>query len=170
MARTKRTRRFRRPSRWSANIREFNAQGFTIPGGSFYTQSALTTNPTQSVLGVSQTYTCKNFKIDATIETSSAQNLQIEAVTVYVMYVPQGMVITENYNLDHPEYIMAYKYLGSPTNDGYQQYQPFRISTRLSRKLQTGDSVILFLKGYNESAESVNMTLNGLVRWWTKAN
>ena len=111
MARRTRRKYYKRAGRWSANIREFNAVGYTIPSGSFFTQSALTTNPTQSVLGVSQTYTCKNFKIDATIETGSPNPEQIEAVTVYIMYVPQGMVVTENYNLDHPEYIMNYKYL-----------------------------------------------------------
>lgn len=169
MARRTRKRFRRRASRWSANIQEFNAQGYTIPTGSFFTQQALTTNPTQSVLGVSQTYTCKNFKLDINLETGSPNPEQIEAVTMYIMYVPQGMVITQNYNIDHPEYIMNYKFLGSPTQDGSQQYQPFRISTRLSRKLNTGDSIILFLKGYNQGNEST-LSINGLVRWWTKAN
>ena len=92
------------------------------------------------------------------------------------MFVPQGMTVTPNYNIEHPEYIMNYKYLGSPTGTGtstsaeVQQYQPFRLRTRLSRKLNTGDSVILFIKGLNQGTGNININLSGLVRWWTKAN
>ena len=72
------------------------------------------------------------------------------------MFVPQGMNVSTDYNIQHPEYIMNYKYLGSPTGTGtstsaeVQQYQPFRLRSRLSRKLNTGDSVILFIKGLNQ--------------------
>lgn len=89
------------------------------------------------------------------------------------MYVPQGMNITADYNIEHPEYIMTYKYLGSPTIDSNgQQYQPYKIRTRLARKLQSGDNVILFIKGTNQvnGTSPSNLRLSGLVRWWTKAN
>jgi hypothetical protein len=95
------------------------------------------------------------------------------------MFVPQGMNISEDYNLQHPEYILNYKYLGSPTatfsnqstgDVETQQYQPHRLRTRLSRKLQTGDSIILFIKGLNTSTSAQQVNLSGLIRWWTKAN
>lgn len=94
------------------------------------------------------------------------------------MYVPQGMTPGLDYNIQHPEYIMAYKFLGGPSldsgtgNNGGQQYQPMRVNTRLSRKLNSGDSVILFIKGQSPNLYTGNgsFDFHGLVRWWTKAN
>lgn len=167
-------RRFRRRTRWSSNIKEINAIALNISQGSWSGSETLATNPVQDVLGVSQVYTVKNFDINFTLEAAStATRAAIEAVTAYIMYVPQGMNISENYNLEHPEYIMNYKYLGSPASadaqNEEQQFQPIRVRTRLSRKLNTGDSIILFLKGTSTDTGGI-VQLSGLVRWWTKAN
>lgn len=178
MARTKRTRRrMRRTGKWSSNIQELNNVLIATDPGQWSATTTLATNPTQNVLGVSNIYTVKNFDINFTIESGNAltdANV-LEAITAYIMFVPQGMNIDENYNLNHPEYILNYKYLGSPPGTSaagseIQQFQPFRLRTRLSRKLQTGDSIILYLKGTNSSSQNVNVFLSGLIRWWTKAN
>lgn len=89
------------------------------------------------------------------------------------MFLPQGMNLTANYNLQHPEYIMACKYIGSPTSDTpISSANPIRVRTRLARKLQTGDSIILFVTGYEEGTTQITLplTLTGVCRWWTKAN
>ena len=178
MARTKRTRRrMRRTGKWSSNIQELNNVLIATDPGQWSATTTLATNPTQNVLGVSNIYTVKNFDINFTIESGNAladANV-LEAITAYIMFVPQGMNVDENYNLNHPEYILNYKYLGSPPGTSaagseIQQFQPFRLRTRLSRKLQTGDSIILYLKGTNSSSANVNVFLSGLIRWWTKAN
>lgn len=177
MARTRRTRRRFRRSRWSSNIQELNNVIISADTGQWAGTTTLATNPEQNILGVSNIYTVKNFDINFTIESGNAladANV-LEAITAYIMFVPQGMNVSENYNIDHPEYILNYKYLGSPpgtTTGGaeLQQFQPYKIRSRLSRKLQTGDSIILFLKGTNSSAAAVNVFLSGLIRWWTKAN
>lgn len=175
MARYRRTRRYRRRSgRWAANIQEVNGT-LTAAPGTFSQAETILTNPAQSTTLVTQVFTVKNvevtFNLDFEHSSTSSVN-DIEAVTAYIMYVPQGMTITSNYNLDHPEYIMTYKYLGSPTIDNNgQQYQPYKIRTRLARKLQSGDNVILFIKGLNQNNENrYLLRLSGLVRWWTKAN
>lgn len=170
----RRTRRYRRAHKWSANIQELLNTGLIASPGTFSGTTTLATNPAQSTLGVSQIYTCKNFAVDFTIESDTHWSL--EGITAYIMFVPQGMAVSQDYNLNHPEYIMNYKYLGSPTGTGtstaaeVQQYQPFRLRTRLSRKLNTGDSVILFIKGLNQTTSNINFNLSGVVRWWTKAN
>ena len=173
----RRIRRFRRKSRWSSNISELNNEVISAVSGTWTATSTLVTNPTQNSLRVSNIYTVKNFDINFTIESGNAVNDAnvLEAITVYIMFVPQGMNVTETYNLDHPEYILNYKYLGSPpgtTTGGaeLQQFQPTRLRTRMARKLQTGDSIILFIKGTNSSSNQVNAFLSGLIRWWTKAN
>lgn len=174
MARTRRSRRFRKSNRWSANIQELLNTTLTATTGTFSGTTTLATNPTQNTLGVSQIYTCKNFAVDFTIESDT--HWSIEAITAYIMFVPQGMNVFANYNIEHPEYIMNYKYLGSPTGVGtstaaeVQQYQPFRVRSRLARKLNTGDSVILFIKGLNQASSNISFNLSGVVRWWTKAN
>lgn len=174
MARRTRRKYYKSRTKWAANIQELNNTAITATPGNWSATTTLATNPSQNTLGVSQIYTCKNFTVDFTIESDNHWNL--EAITAYIMFVPQNMNVSENYNLDHPEYIMNYKYLGSPTGTGtstsaeVQQYQPLRIRSRLSRRLNTGDSVILFLKGYSQSTSNLNLNLSGIIRWWTKAN
>lgn len=174
MARKTYRKRFFKKAKWAANIQEFNYQGITAVPGSFSGNTVLTTNPTQNTLGVSQIYTVKNFDINFTIEAQD--QWLIEAVTVYIMYVPQGMTITDNYNIEHPEYIMNYKYLGSASSVGTstsqenQQYQPYRVRTRMARKLNTGDSIVLFVKGFSQGTANLTLNIAGIVRWWTKAN
>lgn len=174
MARRRYRRYRRRSGRWAANIQEVNGSLVASPGV-FSQSETILTNPAQSTLLVTQVFTVKNVEVTFNLDfensgTSSVSN--IENVTAYIMYVPQGMTVTASYNLDHPEYIMTYKYLGSPTIDNTgQQYQPYKIRTRLARKLQSGDNVILFIKGLNQNnSDSYILRLSGLVRWWTKAN
>lgn len=173
MAKYTRRKFYKKKSKWSSNIQELLATVLTATPGTFSGTTTLATNPTQNTLGVSQIFTCKNFTVDFTIE--AAANSDLEGLTAYIMFVPQGMNVSQNYNIEHPEYIMNYKYLGSPVqiSDGStenQQYQPFRVKSRLSRKLNTGDSVILFIKGTNQGSANRNFELSGVVRWWTKAN
>ena len=177
MAKTRRRYYKRKTGKWSANIQEINNVIVPADPGQWSGTTVLATNPVQNILGVSNIYTVKNFDINFTIESGNAladANV-LEAITAYIMFVPQGMNIDENYNVHHPEFILNYKYLGSPpgTTAGgaeVQQFQPFRLRTRLSRRLQTGDSIVLFIKGTNSSSAQVNVFLSGLIRWWTKAN
>lgn len=186
MARSTRRKYWKRRSgtRWAPNIVKISNLNHAT-GGEFFNYENLAVNPLQTNTGVSQTFTVKNFEISFTIEPRGDANFDIESVTAYIMYVPQGMNITSSYYADHPEYIMAYKYLGSPSGiipvtsssgniNGYetQQFQPIKIRTRLSRKLQTGDKIILYIQGSNQNGQgtTVNYTIDGIVRWWSKAN
>lgn len=184
MARYRRTRKYTRSSRnkWSPNIQEIRTTSLvpTVRPGVNSNSQVLAFNPTQTNTAVSQIYTVKNFDISFIFECSHlTQHTYYEDICVYIMFVPQGMTVTPDYNTQHPEYIMAHKFIGSPavetnTYDAAigQQYQPYRVRTRLSRKLNTGDSVILFIKYNLERDDSTIYPLNvsGLARWWTKAN
>lgn len=170
MAKTKRTRRYRK-SKWSANIQEFSSTQ-TVSAGTFFLESTLATNPTQNVLGVSQVYTVKNPELSFIFKGSSvADTSALDDISIYIMYLPQGMTVTTNFNLDHPEYMMAYKFLGAPYADtGSQNFQPIKIKSRLSRRLNTGDKIILLIKGNNNLTSNNTLVVSGLTRWWTKAN
>lgn len=173
MARRRYRRYRRRSGRWSPNLNNFRSYETITGNGDFANTITLAQNPYQSSSGVNQTFTVKNIELTANFETSSEAAQYLENLTVYIMYVPQGMTITTGYPRDHPEYIMAYKYLGSPSPDINQGYQPTRIKSRLSRKLQSGDSIHLVYTLTSEAISgsvSVPFNVNGLVRWWTKAN
>lgn len=178
MARRRTRRYYRKKGKWSANIKTLTNQTIsTTPSSSFYGTSTLCTNPVQTDSSVSQQYTVKNIELSYEIEytgSSVGNDKYIEGLTVYVMYVPQGMTVTETYPNNHPEYIMAYKFLGSPNSDATggngPSRNPLKIKTRMARRLQTGDSVILLIVGRNETSNAVPIEFNGLVRWWTKAN
>lgn len=171
MAKYRRRRYRKKSSRWSANITDVGPIENTLAAGPSYVSNTTTlvTNPVQSTVTTSTVYTVKNIEGAFTIETSDG-DLLVEAFTAYIMFVPQGMNVNENYNIQHPEYIMAYKFYGSPSTDADQQFQPIKIKTRLSRKLQTGDSIVLFVKAYNQASTARTYTLQGVVRWWTKSN
>ena len=175
MARRRYRRYRRRSGRWAPNIIKVSDRLFA-PSGEWGVSEDLAVNPIQVNTGVSQTYTVKNFEISFSLETATASGGYLESITIYVMYVPQGMAVSSSYYAEHPEYIMAYKYIGSPgvisttNSEEGQQYQPIKIRSRLSRKLQTGDKVILFVQGSNEYSSSVQFNIDGIVRWWSKAN
>lgn len=165
----RRYRRYRRlRGRWSANISRINLSGVAEVGQRFGDSLTIAQNPTQSNTTVSQQYTVKNIEISGQLEGGT----NIEDVAYYIMYVPEGYAINLDLPFNHPEWIMAYKYIGQSGNysSGSDFVQPPRIKTRLSRRLNTGDSIIFLYSGANVSPSSTNIKFNGLVRWWTKAN
>lgn len=171
MARRYRRRRYYKKAKWCPNLSDILASEITARSGRFSATTTLTTNPNNSSSTVSQIYTVKNIEISFTVEGGSAT---LDGITAFIMFVPQGMNIDEEYHIKHPEYIMAYKYLGNPVNPsltaGGQQFEPIRVRSRLSRKLNTGDSIILYITGKNINSNATSFSLSGLVRWWTKAN
>lgn len=175
MAKTYKKRRYyRRKGRWSANIKTLTNKGFEVPAGdSFFIVENLCENPPQVDTTVSQQYTVKN--IELTYEMEASGNDALEGITAYIIYVPQGMTVTETYPNQHPEYIMAYRFLGSPdlsSTSGSEVIgrNPVRVKTRMARRLQTGDKIILLITGTSSAGINLNLNFNGLVRWWTKAN
>lgn len=184
MARFRRTRKYTRANRakWSSNIQEINTETYNAPPGISGDSITLVSNPIQTPTFTSQIYTVKNVECSFTFSSSFGQNsVALEDLAVYIMFVPQGMNLTNDYNMQHPEYIMAYKYIGSPTSEatfsGYgssQNYQPIKIKTRLARKLNSGDQIVLFWKVNNTATgpdpATLPYELGGLIRWWTKAN
>lgn len=170
MAKLRRYRRYYKKSKWSANLINIVGEVLTAPSGTTFAKTIiLCNNPVQNNQTVSQKFTVKNAEFNGVYEASNS-NTTIENFCAYIMFVPQGMTVLNNYEQQHPEYIMAMKYFGSPSNDGQQQYQPFKVKTRLARTLDTGDSIVLYLKGNNVGTSEVNLEYSGVIRWWTKAN
>lgn len=174
MAKYRRLKKYTRRSRnkWCSNIKEIPTSQVAVPAeqGPWYFSYTLCTNPTQSDAMVSQIYTIKHLELQFETDWSNAvSQTSVEDICYYIMFLPQGMILSTDYNLEHPEYILGYRYYGSPSNDTNDKYFPI-VRTKLAKKLQTGDSIILFIKGYNTSSQSATVYIHGLLKWWSKAN
>lgn len=172
---------YRKKGRWSANIRTITNESVTAPSGSFFSTLDLCLNPPQDSATVSQQFTVKNVELSYEIDSDTTDGINFaEALTSYIMFVPQGMTVTETYPNFHPEFIMAMKFLGSPSINNDVSVDPptglntgrnpLRIKTRLARRLQTGDKIILLIVGTNITNTQRTLKYNGIIRWWTKAN
>jgi len=175
-------RRYRKYSRrnrksWSTRLLTFKGAQSVAPGIAYVIYSNLCQNPAQDINTVSNLYTVKNINCQVELEGEG----QIENLQAYIMYVPQGYVPTgvpseyANLPFDHPEWIMAHRFYGSPQREGSNitpGFPPLRLFSRLARKLDTGDRVILLILGENTNAGTASITLDyqGLVKFNTKAN
>lgn len=173
MARRRYRRYRRRRARWSPNLQVIRSEG-TAPANNTFSDyiTIAQNNSTTSDSTVAQIYTVKNIEVSAEVEgTGSLQNVEY-----YIMYVPESYPLSETLPEKHTEWIMAYKYIGTPVNSTgtvggavLSNAQPPRIRTRLSRKLNTGDQIIFIVRGYNTTSQQP-VYYHGLIRWWTKAN
>lgn len=170
-------RRIFRKRNWSSNILTSETT-ISFPVSSTYGGgSAICLNPVQSVSTVSQPFTVKNIKLSISANSATTAGVyRIDQLVAALVYVPQGYTVTYSTLNEHPEWFMAVKFLDNPqvddpntSNIGYLQ-KPFTISTRLARKLQTGDSVQLCLFGTNKSDQVVPIRFSFMAQWWTCAN
>lgn len=165
----------KRKEKWSPNLNEFSSNvTFGINSVTTF-DTTICTNPEQTNIGVPQTFTVKNFEITFYCEGGRTEAAEIDDLCAYIMFVPQGYQITNDINTQHPEWILNYKFIGSPyveaNQDGIYNYTiPYRVKSRLSRKLNTGDKIVLILKGFNKNFNERTVQFHGLMRWWTKAN
>jgi len=176
MAKTRRRyRTYRKATRWSANLRNINNTSIEAPHLSrFQSNTTLCSNPPQSSDMVTTVFTVKNVEFNGNIEFAGpvTEDNYINDIIAYIMYVPQGMTVGPDYDGQHPEYILAMKYYGKPVTQSNTQTHPnpIRVRTRLGRKLQSGDSLILLIKGVNNGSTSYLLNYSGVTRWWTKSN
>lgn len=166
----------RRAGKWSSNISTILDQITLTSPGEFKVPIVLARNSSTNLpTTVSQTYTVKNFELTALCEIPNSNTDVFENMVVYIMYVPEVLDpsnLPTNFPQLHPEYVMTYKYIGSPHLDSTQNFQPVKVKSRLARKLNSGDRVIAFFQGYRTGTSTSTMSINisGLVRYWTKAN
>lgn len=151
---------------------------FTAASGNFNTYIDLISNPTNAGGGLTTGYveTIGRFSIDCTLE--GVQSL--DNVAMFIMYIPEGYTIQEEGNTNssvlnqHPEWIMAYKYLGSPTQSSGDQInqgcQPTRIRTRVRRNLMTGDRIVLLISGTNSATQSSTGILWAYLKFASRIN
>lgn len=174
------SRRFRSSGKWSTRINNFSGEQLASPGQNFVIYQNLTNNPPQTEDTVSIKYTVKNINCQLQLETENSAAQYVENLQVFVMYIPQGFIPTgtpsayADVPFQHPEWIMAHRFYGSPQIDGTSAlgFPALRLSSRLARKLDTGDRIVVIILGTNTNSQTLSATLSyrGLVKYNTKAN
>lgn len=174
----RRTVAVRPKKKWASNIIVWNGEQvlspsiFAIP----LAQNKVQNNaPTPTILKTG------NFKITADI------NIQIATGTIsnaspaclaYIVYVPEGWPTSSSSNYGdlitkHPEWIMATKIMGGnfiATGATGFGVETLNMSTRLKRNLNSGDSVVLYIRLNFDTEAITNATITGNCRYWTCAN
>ena len=176
MARRRYRRYSRRRNRWSPNILRIGPNSFNIAGQTRdFGVVTLIENQAYDPSRSNTIITVKNTELSIEFES---QYVILESATAYILYIPEGYTASIDTPVQHPEWIMAYKFFGSPNveiptgaDTATNTTKPIqRIRTKLSRRLNTGDRIILFVEAQNIGGTSQQLQFQGLCRWWTKAN
>lgn len=174
MARYRRRRYYRRSKgKWSTRITNINDQQTVSQEAEVFFSRAIATNPAQSDNTVSQRYTVKNVWMQFTLEqytsASSVTTNYLQNMQVFIVYIPQGFTVTSSTVYEHPEWVMAQKFVGVPLTGDNPGYSPISVRTRLARKLDTGDKIVFIVQGSNPRG-TTTVNISGIVRFNTKAN
>ena len=183
MAKYTRYRKYsrRRAGKYSPNILRLGPTTFSVPPETRdIAINTLVENQEYSSSRGNNVLRVKNIELNIQFETAGLlASYNIESCCGYVMYIPEGYQVTVDTPIQHPEWIMAYKYFGSPDPElgtgteaqsiSNQRIQ--RIKSRLSRNLNTGDRIIFLAEATNVAGTTTyQVQFQGLCRWWTKAN
>lgn len=164
-----RRRYYRRKGLWSSNIQSLQSTKLVPSGAEFGDYVVLAYNESQNPNSVSIKFTVKNIEVSGQVEANPSPN--VEDIVYYIVYVPEGYEISDSLPFEHPEWIMAYKYIGQCFgSQATSTNQPPRIKSRLARKLSSGDRIVFMYTGSNNDDSQSNVVFRGLVRWWSKAN
>lgn len=172
MARFRRYRKYTRRShvKWSSRITNITTSQNVSQQQELFISNTLATNPAQQTSSISQKFTVKNVWMQFNIESQNETLNNLDNLQLFIMYVPQGYSLSSSMPYDHPEWIMAQKFIGTAINFNNPGYGPLSVSTRLARTLDTGDSIKWVLLGANNSNSSGSVSLKGICRYNTKAN
>ena len=127
MARRRYRRYRKRSGKWSPNIKRIGPSSFNIPAQTRdgTTITLIENQPYDETRGNNVLRT-KNIEVSMEFETpttngANRENAYIESCTYYILFVPEGYNVTIDTPIQHPEWIMAYKYTGSPISEFYPQ-------------------------------------------------
>jgi hypothetical protein len=116
--------------------------------------------------------TVKNFatSLICEIPSTTAGIEFVDNIGYYIMFVPEGYTPAVNFPYIHPEWILNYSYVGTPQHDDTPVGFNIRKTTRRLRKLKPGDKIVLFVLGTNEKSSDVIISVNGLIKYYSKRN
>lgn len=161
---------------WSTRISNITGSQLVSSNSDAIIYYNLCQNPSQTDSTVSNKYTVKNVNLQLELSVDSGSQGDLENFQAYIVYIPQGYIPTGvpsaygTLPFDHPEWIMTHRFIGQAQGDVNNYYPPLKITSRLARKLDTGDRVVLIILGHNQGGSSTTIQYRGLVKYNTKAN
>lgn len=160
-------------TRWSVNIQPIQIEEPVGTSQNVFAYQTLCANPSKTNNHpIEQLFTVKNIEFSFRVVFDALSNAKYDGIrdlTAYVMYVPAGGVLDNDLPISHPEWVMAYKFLGTPLVT-MNENAPLKIRSRLARKLHSGDYIMFLLKGTNSGGTTFTLQINGLVKYYTKSN
>lgn len=170
----------RRPAiKWLKQIKEvtndyvqINSHSKGIAGLTLVQNTAVNANPTPVILK------CTRFSCQCTlgIVGTTANPTATYMINAAILFVPEQVQITsadlfEQALVSHPEWVMATKHFGPSSGtqvSGASVFQNFTISSTLSRNLNSGDEVRLYVEIENLMETTARFTLSSLNTYYTR--
>ncbi len=152
--------------KWASNIVNgtVSSSGFSL----LAQNSSQTTSPTPVIVK------CGNFKVqgDVMVQTSgSSSSARPVPLVFYILFVPEGVGISDSLVTTHPEWIMGWTVIDASIINSAQgsttSGNRFSITTRLKRNLNSGDSIVAILQS-RDSAATAQAAFT--CQFWTCAN
>lgn len=160
--------------KWATNFVDINANS-SISGNKVVYATLLCQNSTQVGVPTPVVVKTGNFKLQCDAYFTLSQASAVE-FSIYIMYVPEGLVPigfddTKEFIDKHPEWILAWKYSTFDYVSGTSNIETIRVSSRLKRNLNSGDSIMLIGLGTTGSGITYSARgLSGKCQFWTCAN
>lgn len=173
MAKYTRYRKYSRRNRTHWSSRMINiSKSYNYSGDqTLYASGVLAANPAQSTDTISQKFTVKNVWCQFSVESDTDDVNVVDNLQLFVLFIPQGYSMSNETPYDHPEWIMAQKYIGTANLSNNPGYGPLSVRSRLARTLDTGDSIKWLCIGVGKSGVNTSkVTIKGICRFNTKAN
>ena len=169
MARARRTfyTARRRTVKWSPHLIE-ERLAITANSESFGSYQLLAKNSSDSSTPTPSVIKVKNFRVSVdTLLGSSSFSSSLQTFNVYVIFIPEGVTITQDTPKQHPEWLLGWKSVNEIT---HQQRDTTVITSRLARNLNSGDSVYVLFTGSQGPNVSQTINVNIVASYVTRAN
>lgn len=103
------------------------------------------------------------FKMKGDLRYSASAARAVSSCMVYVLYVPEGSNVDQNFITAHPEYLLGWTCLSLESGGS------FSLSSGLKRNLNSGDSIKIFFYADTLIApqEALTFALYFHIQYWT---
>lgn len=160
--------------KWAKQFNSLTNEGYTVDGNSEFSYNIqLCENPANGSNMVPTPRYFKRVKLSFEIETkkseNSADDYNIEGLTGFIVYVPEGISPGPNIIRQHPEWVLGSRFYGGLSiEDQNASYKIFTLYTKLCKKLLSGDKIYIIFTGRNTGSSQVNVYFNLFIEFYTR--
>lgn len=103
------------------------------------------------------------FKMKGDLRYSASAARAVSSCMIYILYVPEGVVINQNFVMQHPEYLLGWTCLSLESGGS------FSLSSGLKRNLNSGDKIQAFFYADTliSPQEAITFALYFHIQYWT---